>query len=85
MAVVLEIPDEAVRAMRMPPGEVRAELKKDLAVCLYARGALSLGKSVELAGVTRQEFQSALARRQIERPYTAEDLERDLAWAKGAG
>lgn len=82
MPLVIEIPDEAVEAMHLPAAEVEAELKKELAVALYARGLLSIGKSVELAGVTRQEFESLLARRRIERPYDSAELEHDLAWAK---
>jgi predicted HTH domain antitoxin len=81
MALTIEIPDEAVRAMRMTDSEARAELRKELALALYCRGALSLGKAVEIAGVTRAEFESVLARRRIERPYTVAELERDLAWA----
>ncbi len=50
--MVLEIPDEAVEAMHLPTAEVEAELKKELAVALYARRLLSIGKSVEWAGVT---------------------------------
>lgn len=48
MALTIEIPDEAVRALRMPPTEVEAELKKELALALFSRGALSLGKAVEM-------------------------------------
>ena len=59
-------------------------LNKELAVALYARGALSLGKAVELAAVTRAESEGVLARRRIERPYSAAELERDLSWARAA-
>lgn len=68
--------------MRLPASDVEAELKKELAVALYARGALSLGKAVEMAAVTRKEFESFLAQRRVERPYTAAELECDLSWAK---
>jgi predicted HTH domain antitoxin len=81
MSLVLEIPDEAVQAMDLPAAEVEAELKKELALALYARRLLSLGKSVEWAGVTRQEFEELLAHRRIERPYDSAEIERDLAWA----
>jgi predicted HTH domain antitoxin len=84
MALTIEIPDEAVEALRMPASEVRAELKKELAVALYAREALSMGKAVEMAGLSRANFERLLAQRRIERPYTSAELARDLAWAKGA-
>jgi len=81
---MIEIPDEAVRAMKIPAAEVEAELKKELALALYARGALSLGKAVEMAGVTRADFERVLGQRAIERPYSAAELEHDLSWAKGS-
>jgi predicted HTH domain antitoxin len=82
MELTIEIPDEAVQALRMPAPELQAELKKELAAVLYSRGALSLGKAVEMSGVTRAEFEGLLARRRIERPYTVAELDRDLSWAK---
>ena len=82
MTLTIEIPDEAVEALRMPASEVEAELKKELALVLYARGALSAGKAVELAGVNRAAFERLLAERRIERPFTSAELEQDLAWAK---
>jgi predicted HTH domain antitoxin len=84
MALSVEIPDEAVEALRIPVSEVRAELKKELAVALYARGALSMGIAVEMAGLSRADFERLLAERRIERPYTSTELAQDLAWAKGA-
>ena len=65
MARTIEIPDEAVQALRMPALEVQAELKKELAGVLYSRGALFLGKAAEMAGGTRAQFESFLARRRI--------------------
>jgi predicted HTH domain antitoxin len=83
MALTVEIPDEAINALRIPASEVEVELKRELALALYARGALSLGKAVEMAGSNRAQFESHLAQRRIERPYNAAELEHDLAWAKG--
>ena len=51
MALTIEIPDEAVQALGLPAPEVRVELTKELAVEVYARGVLSLGKAVEMAGL----------------------------------
>ena len=58
--------------------EVR-EIKHDLAVVLYQRGAASLGKAAALAGLTRIEFQHLLAQREIPINYSEADLEADLA------
>jgi predicted HTH domain antitoxin len=80
---MLEIPDEVVAGMRLLVSDAQAEVKKEVALALYARGLLSLGKAVELADMTRGDFESVLAHRRIERPYDEIELERDLAWAKG--
>lgn len=84
MALTIEIPDEAVEALGMPTSQGQAELKKELAVALFARGALSLGRSVEVGGVSRAVFERILSERRIERSFTAAELERDLAWVRGA-
>ena len=84
MSLKLEIADEVVAAMCLPRHEVAAELTKELALGLYARGSLSLGKAVELAGVSRQVFEGLLAQRHVVRPFDQAELEIDLAWARGA-
>ena len=40
----LEIPEEIVNALRVPPDDIEAELYKELALALYQRGMLSLEK-----------------------------------------
>lgn len=83
MQVTLEIPDEAVHSMRLRSSDAQAEVSQEIALALYARGWLSLGKATELAGMARLDFEAVLAKRRIERPFDATELERDLAWAKG--
>jgi predicted HTH domain antitoxin len=61
----------------------QAKIKKEVALALYVRGLISIGKAAELAGLARPEFEAVLAERRIERPYDLTELERDLAWAKG--
>jgi predicted HTH domain antitoxin len=78
MSVTLEIPDSAVAEMRLAPTELRAELQRDLAVVLYARGALPIGKAVELAGIKRRDFERLLKERQVRRPFDEAELEREL-------
>jgi predicted HTH domain antitoxin len=78
----LEVPAEIVEALRFPPAEVEAELLKELAVALYSRGALSLGKARVLARMNRWQFEQTLGERQIPRHYTLEALETDLRVSK---
>ena len=83
MLLTLEIPDEVVNGMHLPASDAQSEVRKEVALALYARGLLSIGKATELAGVPRSNFEAILAKRHVERPYDATELERDLAWAKG--
>jgi len=83
VTLTVEIPDEVVQAKHLSPSAVRLEVRKEVALVLYMRGLISVGKAVEFAEMTRQDFEGVLASRRIERPYDAEELERDLAWAKG--
>ena len=58
--LLLEIPKDIVDALRLPPGEVEGELRKELALALYQRGALSSGKACALVGMTRWAFEHLL-------------------------
>ncbi|MCK4733328.1 MAG: UPF0175 family protein [Methanophagales archaeon] len=82
MGHILEIPVDVMDALRLPPGEVEAELRKELALALYQRGVLSSGKACALAGMTRWEFEDVLGQRQIRRHYTEKNLEEDIEYAR---
>jgi predicted HTH domain antitoxin len=71
-----------VDALRLPPDEVDAELRKELALALYQRGVLSSGKACRLAGMTRWEFEELLGQRMIPRHYTEDNLEEDIEYAR---
>jgi len=43
--LMLEISEDIVDALRLPPKEVEGELRKELALALYQRGVLSSGKA----------------------------------------
>jgi predicted HTH domain antitoxin len=81
--LTLEVPSEVIDAVKLPPAEVEAELRKELALALYRRGVLSLGKARILAGMTRWQFEQVLSDRQIPRHYTETDLQDDLSYAHG--
>lgn len=81
--LTLEVPSEVIDAVKLPPAEVEAELRKELALALYRRGVPSLGKSRVLAGMTHWQFEDLLADRRIPRHYTDADLQDDLDYAHG--
>jgi predicted HTH domain antitoxin len=71
---LVTISKELQLATRMSEQEIRREL----AVHLYAQGKLSAGKARELAGMTVTEFQCLLGSRGIAVNYGVEDFRDDL-------
>ena len=78
--LVIEIPREVASALRGPPEAAKREALKELALALYARQILPLGKARRLAGMTRRDFEDLLGERQIPRAYTQDDLDADIAY-----
>lgn len=78
--LLVEIPDDVTDALRLPPAEQEHELRKELALALYQRGALSLGKARRLAGMGRWDFDRLLGERKLTRHYTEDDLRDDLEY-----
>jgi predicted HTH domain antitoxin len=83
MNMRLEIPDDVAHALRLPPAEAESEMLKELALGLYARGALGFGKARALAGLSTWRFDELLGERGVIRPYSEDDLEMDLSYARG--
>ncbi len=59
------------------------EFRKELALALYQRAVLPLGKARLLARMTRWEFEELLGQRKILRHYTDIDLEEDIQYGLG--
>jgi predicted HTH domain antitoxin len=78
--MMLEVPGEVLEAVKLPAAEVEKELLKELALALYRRGALSLGKARILAQMTRWEFEELLGERGIVRHYGEVDLAEDIQY-----
>ncbi|MEE8391257.1 MAG: UPF0175 family protein [Anaerolineae bacterium] len=83
MGMSLEIPADVLSAVKLPQNEVQHEFRKELAIALYQRGVLSLGKARVLAQMTRWEFEELLGRRKVLRHYTDLDLEEDIQYGLG--
>jgi len=82
MQVVVQIPDELESLLAATPEAVQSRVRLDLAVNYYREGVISLGKAAEMSGVSRLEFERILAERGTVRNYSADDLNRDLQWAR---
>jgi len=84
MSVTLEIQEKLLaEAFHVPESDVPRHLRIELACALYAQNRLGLGKAAELAGLDRFQVGEELARRNIPRHYTQEDLISDLRYARG--
>jgi predicted HTH domain antitoxin len=77
----VDIPDDVAAALRLPSDTAEEEMRKELAVTLYARRLLPLGKARQLAGLSRRDFEELLGERKVPRDYTEENLKEDLEYA----
>ena len=82
MQLTLEIPDRVFASSAMSAVDLTIEVKRELALSLYRRGVLSVGKAAELAGASRMVFEGLLADRRIERPFSAADFEHETQAGK---
>jgi len=78
----LEIDDEVYEALQLPEGEREDTLKKELAVSLYARDILSVGKARSLASLSKREFHELLGVREINRHYDETELAEDIEYSE---
>jgi predicted HTH domain antitoxin len=83
MSLTLDIPDDVLAAIPVPEAEREHFVLLEIACLLYARDLLSLGRGAELAGLSKIEFGLELGRHRIARHYSANELEADLAYARG--
>ncbi|HYV94670.1 MAG TPA: UPF0175 family protein [Chitinophagales bacterium] len=74
---MLTIPDEVLDASHLS----EEELKKEIAIMLYAQRKLSLGKARSLAGMSYEDFNELLFQREIPH-YDVEDLQQDIETLK---
>ena len=82
MSITIEIPHEIAEALPGPPDRAEAEVRKELALALYARGALTSRQMCSWLGLTRWEGEDLLAERRIPRSYTADELTAEVRHAR---
>jgi len=82
-SLTLEIPGGVADAIRLPDLEKVQRLRLELAVSLYSQGILGLGKTAQLADLSRWEMNRVLAQRKVPMHYGPEELAEDLQYGHG--
>ena len=81
--ITINLPETAFAALHKAPEEFVREMRVAAAVKWYELGELSQGKAAEVAGLTRSEFITALARFKVSPlQYGTEELAEELAGDK---
>jgi predicted HTH domain antitoxin len=78
MTLQLEFNDEIQDALRIPLDEQKGRLRRELALRLYEKGLLSLGKARQFAGMEKWNFLLLLAQEGISRQYDKMEIDRDM-------
>lgn len=66
VSLTIEMPEEALSALRETPERFAAELRFAAAVQWYHEGRVSGSKAAQIAGMERLEFLDELARRRLD-------------------
>ena len=74
----IEIPDSIEIAMQLPETKKAEEVRRLLAIKLYEKGILGIGKASELANNSRIEFMALLKSEGISLNYDEEEYQEDL-------
>ncbi len=74
----IPIDEDILDAIKLSKKDREKMLKLELALALYQRGVISLGKARKLADMGKWEFIDELKKRKIERHYTERELEEDI-------
>ncbi len=82
MKITIDLPEDVIKILNIPKGELSSELKIQIAMHFYEKGKLSFGKARQLAGLSVQEFMEKLKENQIPLKYDIEDFKEDLETIK---
>ncbi len=80
--IPVELPRDVIHIFKVREKELPKVVRELIAVALYEKGRISLGKAAELAGVSRWEMSDILAAKRIPIQYYPEDLEEDIETLK---
>ena len=85
MSLTIVIPDEVEQALKLPQKGTTEELKRLLAVKLYEKGILGIGKAREFAELSLLEFYALLKVEGVPLNYDEKDLAEDVRTLEAMG
>ena len=65
ITIPVDIPSDLLVALNESEQELKSHFQKATAIMLYQEGKLTFGKAIQLSGLTRFEFEVALAKNKI--------------------
>ncbi len=76
--ITINIPDSIEIALKLPESDRKRELTKYLAIKLYEKGIIGIGKASELCEISKIEFMKVLKDERVDLNYDDAELDRDL-------
>jgi len=76
--ISIEIPDEIASQLRIPPKQIKTQLKKELAIHLVAEGICTLAQGARLAQMSRLAFEHLLGERNIPWAGGIDDINKEI-------
>ena len=77
ITIQVDIPSDMLVALNESVKELKSHFQTATAMMLFQEGKLTIGKAIQLSGLTRYEFEKALAKNKI--PVSV--LDEDLIWS----
>jgi len=65
ITIPLEIPSDFLLTLNESEQEMKSHFQTAIAMMLFQEGKLTIGKAIQLSGLTRFEFEQALAKNKI--------------------
>ncbi|MBW8050507.1 MAG: UPF0175 family protein [Cytophagales bacterium] len=65
ITVPIEIPSDLLITLNQSEKELKSHFQTAIAIWLFQEGKLTIGKAIQLSGLTRYEFEKALTKNNI--------------------
>lgn len=65
ITISIEIPSDLMIVLNESEQEIKSHFQASIAMMLFKEGKLTLGKAIQLSGLTRFEFEKLLAKNKI--------------------